>query len=70
MTQVKVWWLEEEHERKIMAEEVNLDQSLGEITNVSSVRKNDTTRKIVQIVKEKKKRKLLILVMQQLQKKI
>ena len=42
MTQVKVWWLEKEHERKIMAKEVDLDQSLGEITNVSSVRKKGT----------------------------
>ena len=42
MTQVKVWWLEEEHERKIMAEEVNLDQSTRETTNVSNTRKKGT----------------------------
>ena len=42
MTQVKVWWLEGEHERKIMVEKVDLDQSLGETTNVSSARKKNT----------------------------
>ena len=38
MTQVKVWWLKGEHERKIMVEEVELDQSPRETTNVSSAR--------------------------------
>ena len=42
MTQVKVWWLEGEHERKIMVEKVNLDQSPWETTNVSSARKKGT----------------------------
>ena len=42
MTQVKVWWLKGEHERKIMVEEVELDQSPRETTNVSSVKKKGT----------------------------
>ena len=40
---MKVWWLKGEHERKIMVEEVDLNQSLEETTNLSSARKNGTS---------------------------
>ena len=43
MTRMKVWWLKGEHERKIMVKEVDLDQSLGETTNLSNTRKNGTS---------------------------
>ena len=49
-----------------MVEEVELDQSPRETTNVSSARNKGIMWKIVQIVEEKKMRKLLISVMQQL----
>ena len=43
MAEVKVWWLEREHERKIIAEKVDLDlnQTPSEI-RVSSVTKKVT----------------------------
>lgn len=41
---MKVWWLEREHERKIMVKVVNLDlnQSLEEITTISIAIKKDS----------------------------